>query len=83
MMFQIFLHHLIRNITCTARRPGPNAIPYSPEMPTPIPLTELWKLFRDFYGLSKGRDIVFFIFSVISDASENPVDDFISYGVQN
>ena len=36
---------------------------------------------RDFYGLSKGSSIVFFIFSVISDTGKNPVDNFVTHSV--
>jgi hypothetical protein len=36
---------------------------------------------RDFYGLSKRWCIEFFIFSIFSDASENPMDNFVTHCV--
>ena len=36
---------------------------------------------RDFYGSSKGIDIVFFIFSVFSDTGKDSVDNFIPYRI--
>lgn len=36
---------------------------------------------RDFYGLCKSWCIVFFIFSIISDAGEYAVNDLVAYGV--
>ena len=38
--------------------------------------------FRDFYGLSKGRCIVFFIFSVIPNAGKDPVNNLVAHSVQ-
>ena len=39
------------------------------------------KFNRDFYGLRKRWRINFFIFSIVSHAGENPVDDLITDGV--
>ena len=36
---------------------------------------------RDFYGLCKRWCINFFIFSVVSDASEYAMDDLVTHGV--
>ena len=37
---------------------------------------------RDFYGSNKGSGIIFFIFSVISDAGKNAVNNLVTHSVQ-
>ena len=48
----------------------------------PFPAWKTLGFYHDFYGSNKGSGIIFFIFSVISDAGKNAVNNLVTHSVQ-